>query len=366
MNDKLREATSILAKAVKGNNLTAIETEKAFTDIFLYDKEGYHLLAICAALHAKGETPDELFGLCNTTKLLGEKLNPKIPAELITDLAGTGGGRIKTINVSTAASFIVTGAGFCVAKQAYWGITSPTGSADIFKSFGIDIFNLSLKQVERALEKIKICPYFITAMSPKLKNRKLLFQNLYVTKGIRITTPIQVIVFAYSPTQLKKRIYGCYSEKYLDVLGELFTKLGNKKTLVLHGIDGIPEASNVGKTLVVEQNRNKIKRYTLIPNDFGLRKAKVDEIRTGGRERNIVDFLRILYGKEKGAKRDLVLANASAALYAMGKAKNFEDGTKLAEQILEEGLPFKKLEQLVDILGDRKQYLEWRVKAGIK
>lgn len=366
MDKTLKEATSLIAKVTDGNNLTAQESEKAFTDIFLHDEEGYHYLALCASLHAKGETSDELLGLCKSTAKLGEKLTPRVPAREITDLSGTGGGQLKTINVSTAASFVMAGAGYTVAKQAMFGITSPTGSADVFSAFGIETYALKLGQVNQALKKVGICPYYIAPLSPKLKNRSLLARKIFAEKGITIRTAFHIAAFAYSPTLLKRRIYGCYSEKYLEVLGELFSKLGNERTLVLYGADGFPEASNVGKTIVVEQTGKKIKKYTLIPKDFGLRKAKIDEIRTGGKESNIIDFLRVLSAKEKGAKRDIVLANASVSLYAMGKVKSFAEGTKLAGKIIDEGLAFDKLSQLVKRLGNKQSLETWAKKAGLE
>lgn len=365
MDERLKLATTLIAKVVDGDDLTAEEAEGAFTDIFLYDKDGYHFLAFCAALHAKGETADELLGLCRTHKKLGEKIKPKVSPEKITDLSGTGGGKLKTINVSTVASFIVSGAGYTVAKQAALGVTSPTGSADIFNAFGIEVYSLKLNQVNDALEKIGICPLYIAAMSPKLANRSLITRKVLIEKGVRIKTPFHIASFAYSPTELKRRIYGCYTEKYLDVLGELFFKLGNERTLILCGVDGLPEASNVGKTLVVEQKGKSIKRYTLSPEDFGLKKAKIDDIKTGGRERNIIDFLRILYNKEKGPKRDIVLANTSASLYVMDKVKSLTEGVKMAGEVIDEGLAFKKLEQLVKMLGDENKLKEWKKKAGL-
>jgi len=363
MINKLKEATSLIAKIVDGNDLTAEEAEKAFTDIFLYDTDGYHFLAICAAIHTKGETSDELLGFSKTTAKLAEVLSPKVPNERITDLSGTGGGKIKTINVSTAASFIVAGAGYTVAKQAALGVTSPTGSADIFAAFGIDAYRLKLSEVNRALKVVGICPLYIASMGPKLKNRAMIVKKVFVDKGVKIRTPFHTASFAYSPTRLKKRIYGCYTEKYLDVLGELFFKLGNERTLILHAVDGLPEASNIGKTIVVEQLGKKIKKFTLTPKDFGLRKAKADEIKSGGRERNIIDFLRILNGKEKSAKRDIVLANASASLYAMGEVRDFAEGTRLAGEILDEGLALDKLTQLVKRLGNEQKLEAWKKKT---
>ncbi len=364
MLEELKIATQAISKVVDGVHLTADETEKAFNDIFTYDKEGYHYLAFCTALHTKGETSDELLGLCRTGKIW-VKLEPKVKSDEITDLSGTGGGKIKTINVSTLASFVVASAGFTVAKQAMFGITSPTGSADIFKGFGIDVFTLTKEKVEETLENIGICPVFLSALSPNLANRSKLARLIYGEKGLAIRSPFNVAAFAYSPTNLKRRIYGCYSEKYLMILGELFQKLGNEKTLVIHGEGGLPEVSNFGKTLVLEQTGDEFKKYELVPEDFGIKKAKVTDILTGGREQNFIDFLRIIYGKENGPKKDLVLVNASAAFFAMGKVVSFKDGVLLAREIIETGKALKVLENLINFVGDTKLLDEWKEKASL-
>lgn len=360
-----RNSISLINQVVCGQNLLAKKAEQVFTDVFLNDNEGYHLLALSTAIHAKGETSDELLGLCMATKQLGKKLKLNIDPSTITDLSGTGGGTIKTINVSTTASFIVAAAGFIVAKQAYFGVTSPTGSADVFKTFGIDIFSLTSTQITQTLEKAGICPYFYPAISPKLKRRGELWKKIFVEKGVKVMTPFHLVSFAYSPIQLKYRAYGCYSKQYLELLGKLFHKLGNERTLVFHGEGGLPEMSNIGQTAVVEQDGKKLKKYTLTPKDFGLKKANVNDIKTGGKEQNIIDFLKILYGKEQGAKRDIVLANASASLYVMGRVGSFTEGTKLAQGILDSGKAAQKLEDLVNRLGDVQLLERWKMKAGI-
>jgi anthranilate phosphoribosyltransferase len=365
MEDKLNEAITLIAKTVDGIDLTAEESEKVFTDVALYDTEGYHYLAFCAALHAKGETSDELLGLCQSTEKLSVKLTPNIPTGKTIDLSGTGGGKIKTINVSTLASFVVSAAGYTVAKQAMFGITSPTGSADIFDAFGINIFVLQPSKVSKVLENVGICPLFTPAMSPKLANRSNLAKKVFDEKKIRIRSPFSLASFIYSPVPLKRRVYGCYSEKNLEMLAELFSKLGYQKSLVVHGVGGLPEVSNFGETIIAEQIGKKIKLKHLTPADFGLKKAKVEEITSGGKEQNIIDFLRILYSKEKGPKKDLVLANSSVALFVLGEVKDFPKGVDLGNRIIEEGLAFKKLEQLVKTIGNQEKLKVWKNKARI-
>ncbi|KKQ97468.1 MAG: Anthranilate phosphoribosyltransferase [Candidatus Woesebacteria bacterium GW2011_GWB1_39_12] len=356
---KLDKIVPLMAKVVDGNNLTAKESEKVFTDIFLYDKEAYHLTAVSAGIHAKGETPDELLGFCKAHLKLGTKLKPKVSARKTTDLSGSGGAFLKTFNVSTTASFIVAAVGYTVAKQAFWGVTSPTGSADIFSAFGVNILKLSAKKVENTLENVGICPLHIAPISPRLKNRGKISRKMFIEKGIRIKSPFHLVSNATSPVPMMYRVYGIYSEKYLETLAELFFKLGYKKTLTFHGVDGLPEISNVGRTIIVEQIGDKFNRYTVTPSDLGIKKATIDEIKTGGREQNIIDFLKILMGKEKGPKADLTAVNAAASLYVMGETKSIAEAVPKAQEIIKSGEGFKVLEKLVNYQGNPKLLKEW-------
>ena len=349
----------LIAKVVESNDLSPEEAEEAFTNIFLYDKEGFHFLAFIAALHAKGETSDELLGMVTTHEKLGMKLKPEIPIEKTTDLSGSGGGVIKSFNISTTASFIVAAAGYKVLKNAYWAVTSPTGSADVFDTFGISVAKLTAKRVEKSLEEIGICPIYFPLIGPKLKNRGIISRKIFGEKKFRIKTPFHLASNVTTAVPMKRRIYGLYSEKYLETIGELFSKLGYEKTLTFYGEGGLPEISNIGKTLIVEQNGKKSKKYSIKPSDLGVRKATIKQIETGGKEQNIIDFLRVLRGKEKETKSDLVAINAAATFYVMGETKSITEGVPKAQRIIKGGEGFSILEKLVKSQGDYKSLARW-------
>lgn len=354
MDLRLLSVDPIIAKVVDGQNLTAEESQKAFTAIFLYDTSGYHLAVFIAALHAKGETVDELLGLINAQKKLAAPLMLQhLSSRAITDLSGTGGGSFKTINVSTAASFVVAAAGYKVGKAAYFGITSPTGSADIFSAFGIDIMKLPKSGIEEAIEKVGIAPFCILFFSPKLSNRAKISRKLFGEEKLHIRTPFHLVTNAFSPFPLKHRIYGCYSKKYLPILAELFAKMGFERTLTFSSDIGIAEISNVGRTIVFEQNGKKIRRYALTPEELGIQEAKAKDIASGSREENIKDFVRILKGKGTAAKSDLVAINAGAALYSLKDVKSIQKGVNKALQILQSGSAYQVLENLVNEVGIR-------------
>ncbi|KKU91953.1 MAG: Anthranilate phosphoribosyltransferase [Microgenomates group bacterium GW2011_GWA1_48_10] len=363
INSRLNKIVPLIARVVDGQNISAKESEEAFTQIFLHDTAGYHYATFVAAIHAKGETADELLGLCLASKKLGNQIKLNTPINKIIDLSGTGGGSLKTVNVSTTASFIVAAASYAVPKESFYGITSPTGSADLFAAFGIDIAKLTAVKIKKTLEKVRICATYAPFISPKLKARGLLFKKAFIENGLKIRTPFHLVSNLSSSVEMTHRIYGCYSEKYLEILGELLTKLGYKRFLTFCGFPGIPEISNIGKTTVVEQDGKKPRKYILTPKDLGVRKSKLEEIKTGGKEQNIIDFLRILQGKERGPKADLAAINAAAAFYVLGESKSIAGSVPKALKIIKGGKAFKVLERLVKEVGDPKLLKLWLARS---
>ena len=359
----LQDVSPLLRKIMDGQDLTAAETDSALRTIMKEDQDGYFYLAFLVALHTKGETAEELFGLCQLEDFV-PKINTGISPEMITDLSGTGGAKLKTINVSTAASFIVAGAGFNVAKQAARGVTGPTGSADVFGAFGIDVYKITPETIKQTLGNVGIVPYFYVAFGKGMENRSRLGKRIFFDGKLGIRIPFHLAFFAYSPIEMRSRTYGVYDEKYLRILAELFQKLGYAKCLVFHGVGGLCEVSNIGPTKIVEFNGDAMKEYTINPEDMGLKKSSYEDIRSGSAEQNIIDFLRILYGKEIGPKRDLVLANAAASFYALGKVTSLKEGVELARQVLEEGKAAVKLEELTNLIGEPAKLKDWKAKAG--
>ena len=348
---KLQEINPILAKLVDGNSLTTEEAERLIYTIFVNDTEGLHLATFVGAIHAKGETADELAGFLAATKRLAVQIDIGCDVDKTTDLSGTGGGKFKTINVSTAASFVVAAAGYTVAKAAYYGVTSPTGSADVFTALGVDFLKLPKIRVEQTLRKVGICPIIVPFISPKMKNRSSISRKFFVERKIQVRSPFHLASNIYSPLPMNHRIYGCYSEPHLEILAELFIKLGFKRSLTFCAEIGMPEISNVGDTIVVEQDGSKLKKYKLRPRDLGVEEARLEDIQTGGKKQNIIDFLRILKGKDKGAKADLVVINAAASLYVLGGVSSIPEGVEKAREILKSGAGFEKLQRLVEQIG---------------
>ncbi|NIQ04816.1 MAG: anthranilate phosphoribosyltransferase [Candidatus Korarchaeota archaeon] len=360
----LEDVANVLQK-LQVSDLTARETQNAFSTIIREDKNGYFFFTFMAMLSTKGETDEELYGLCKTLEEFCPEIPVSIDSDRITDLSGTGAAKLMTINVSTAASFIVAGNGFSVAKQAFPAITSPIGSADVFQSFGINVFDMPPQKIKQYLEDVGIVGYnVLMSVARGVENLKHHVRT-QGEEGLVFRTPLNLMGQVYTPLPMKRRIYGMFTDRYLHTVSELFRKLGYTHTMVLYGADGLSEISNLGKTQIVERRDNHTEEYTIVPADLGIQRASYHDIKVTSPERNIKEFLRILYGVEQGPKKDLVVMNAGASLYVMGDADDLKDGVELADQLLREGKAAKKLEELVSTCGNSQKLERWKKAAKI-
>jgi len=364
----LKDVAKILTKLSDGENLTTKEAEEAFDVCLAEDKEAYFFTALTMGLMAKGITSDELFGFCKSRQKLLPEIKVKFDSSKITDNSGTGGDKLKTFNVSTTAAFIIAAADIAVAKQSYFAVTGIGGSGDLFREFGIDVVKESNpKSIKKTIEKVCFTPYIGEFLPSPDKIPGFLgwVKKRGKTGGLNYISPYHLAANVLTPIKMERRVYSCFDRKYLNILAELFQKLGYKKGLIIHGIGGLDEVSNIGNTEIVEFTKNKLKNYTVSPEDFGVKKAKHDEIKAISVERNVIDFLRILFNKEKGPKRDIVLMNASASLFIMDKVSNFKDGVELSKKILEENKAADKLVDLVKAIGDIEKLNQWKKLAKV-
>jgi hypothetical protein len=240
----------------------------------------------------------------------------------------------------------------------------------LMRVFGVDPLAISQEgpdRVRNIFQQMGMVVYHANSMADP-EERKGYFnywlKNVPET-GLTYVTAYHLAANAYSPIPMKRRVYGVFGEKYLQPLAELFQKLGFRKGLVFHGVDGLDEVSNVGPTRIIEFSGDSIKDYMIIPNDLGVKTAQPNEIKAVSREANIYDFLKIIYGKEKGAKRDLVLINAAPAFYAMDEVPTLKDGVELAASIIDEGKASAKLEEFISFVGDPEKLAHWKKRAEI-
>ena len=341
-----------IGKIVDGFDLTREEMISCMNEIMTGVATQAQIGSFITALRFKGETVEEITGAAivmrekairidassNLIDLDRDDIN--IDRETIVDTCGTGGSGTNTFNVSTTVAFVVSGAGLKVAKHGNRGVSSVCGSADVIKALGVNI-DIPPEKVKECIEKIGIgflyAPSFHSAMKFAIGPRR----------EISIRTIFNILGPLTNPANATCQVLGVYEEELTDKLASVLNNLGTKRAFVVHGLDTLDEITITGETKVSELKNKKVKGYYIKPQDFGMKKADLIDIKGGSIEENAVIVRKILEG-EKGPRQDVVLLNASAALIAGGMAKDFKDGIEIARQSIESGKAKQKLEKLIE------------------
>jgi len=327
-----------IKKLVERKNLTREEAALTMDTIMKGEATTSQIAAFITALRMKGETIDEITGCAEKMREHATNIYPH--QKNLVDTCGTGGDKSGTINISTISALVVAGARVPVAKHGNRSVSSKCGSADVLEALGVKV-DLEPKKVEECINEIGIgfifAPKFHTAMKYAMPARK--------ETGIR--TVFNILGPLTNPAKASFQVLGVFSSDLTEVMAKVLGNLGIKHALVVHGKDGLDEITISDKTKVTELKDGKIKTYEIKPEDFGIKKAKLTEILGGSKEENARLAIGILKGEEKGAKRNIVLMNAAAAIYAAGKAKDLKQGFKLAAESVDSGVANKKLEELV-------------------
>jgi anthranilate phosphoribosyltransferase len=325
-----------IEKTVKGNDLTVEEAQNAVEQIF-EDATDAQIGSLLTALRTKGETEQEIAGFAKGMKEAA--INCQVEnRENLLDTCGTGGDDYDTINVSTTSSIVAAAAGATVAKHGNYSVSSSSGSADVLEKLGVEI-EAQPDKVEKAIENTGIgfmlAPVFHPAMERVIQPRKEL--------GIR--TIFNILGPLTNPAEVKNQIIGVYNEELVDKMAEVLAIMGVEKALVVHG-SGLDEIAIHGPTKIAEINGDQKKLYTVKPEDFGLEQKPVEHIAGGTPQENAEDLKNILSGKEKGAKRDIILLNTGATLYAAEVVDSIQQGVEEAKEAVGTGKAEEKLEEM--------------------
>src|SRR3989344_1021237 len=322
-----------IQKLIDKQDLTAIEAERVMDEVMSGKATDAQIAGFLVALRIKGETIDEITACAKVMRKKASRIRPS-NQDMLVDVVGTGGDRSGTFNISTAAAFVVAGAGVPVAKHGNKGVSSKSGSADVLSALGVKI-DLSPAQVEKCISTIGIgymfAPGFHGAMKYAIGPRREL--------GIR--TIFNILGPLTNPAEAPYELMGVFSESLVEPLAEVLGKLGCKHALVVHG-NGLDEITIEAPTKVAEYKDGHVRIFELKPTDFGMKLASLSEIKGNTPEDNAKIILNILSGKEKGPKRDVVLLNAGAAIYTAGKAKSIQEGIDLARNSIDSGKALEK------------------------
>ena len=324
-----------IEQVTDGNELSKAEARAAATAIF-EDATPAQIGALLAALRAKGETESEIAGFAEGMRNAARTIDPdRTP---LVDTCGTGGDGYNTINVSTTAAIVASGAGVSIAKHGNYSVSSSSGSADVLSELGVTI-DAEPPAVERAIEEdgigFMLAPVFHPAMKAVIGPRKEL--------GMR--TIFNVLGPLTNPAGADAQVVGVYDHDLVSVLARALSQLDVERGLVVHG-SGLDEIALHGETTVAEVTGSTVEEYTLSPEALGLTTAGVETVAGGTPGENAATLRGIVEGEIQGPKRDIVLANAGAAIYLSGMASSLADGVEAAATAIDDGEAATKLAAL--------------------
>jgi len=287
------------------------------------------------ALRMKGETVEEITG---AARIMREKAMTIKAPEGVLDTCGTGGDMSHTFNISTTTAFVVTGAGVPVAKHGNRSVSSRSGSADLLEALGVKI-DLTPEKVERCLFDTGFGFIFAPLFHPAMKFAVGPRREMGIRTIFNILGPIT------NPAGAKRQLLGVYSDTLTETLAMVLGNLGAQDAIVVHGEDGLDEVSISSRTKISRFNHGKTDTYYIEPEDFGLRRGTIEDIRGGTKVDNASITLSVLNG-ERGPRRDIILMNSAFALIAAGKTEDIKTALSMAADAIDSGKASRKLEQV--------------------
>jgi anthranilate phosphoribosyltransferase len=329
-----------IAAVVDGKNLSREEAQRVAELILSGQASEIEIAGLLTALRMKGETVDEILGFASVLRSKAKTIAPK--CDNYVDLVGTGGDCTYSFNISTTSAFVVAGAGLPVAKHGNRSISSKSGAADVLEALGVNIAadpEVVEKCVEEAGVGFMMAPHFNPCMKYVGPVRKAL--------GIR--TVFNILGPLSNPSRAQKMVVGVYAPRMVETIAKVMADLEVKRGFVVSGDNFMDEFNLAGESTVAEIDNGKVTVFTVKPEDFGLKRCALDDLRGGEGPENAKITRAILEGKEQGAKRDAILLNAGATLYIGGLADSIADGIKLAAESIDSGKALAVLEKMIEL-----------------
>ena len=331
-----------IRRVVDGQHLDRAEMHELFGEVMDGKATDVQKSALLVALRMKGETADEITGAALAMR---ERVTPlRVERDGLIDTCGTGGDGRGTFNISTIAAIVAAAAGANVAKHGNRAVSSACGSADLLSALGVTI-DLDAQQMSEVLRRTGIAFLFAPKLHPAMGAVAGVRRELGVRTVFNILGPLTNPAFA------RRQVLGVYAPHLVDVVARVLQALGAEHALVVHSLDGLDEISVSAPTRVAEVRNGELRVYELTPGDAGVMTHPLDAVHGGDAAENARIALAVLEG-EGGARRDIVIANAGAALYVGGIASTIREGVELAWQTIASGAAKAKLEELVAVTGE--------------
>ena len=329
----ISDATAILTS---GKDLAHGQMKLVMEEILGGGAQTNEIVSFLKSLSLQGETVEELTAAVEVMRKHATRI--RAHHKIVLDTCGTGGDRLGTFNISTAVAIIASACGIAVAKHGNRAVSSACGSADILEALGINL-NLSPSKLEKCLDEVGIAFLFAQNLHPAMKFA------MPARKVIGKRTIFNILGPLSNPAHATHQLVGVFDKHLTETIAETLSGLGSAHAMVVHGEDGLDEVSTTAKTHVCEARKGKIRSYEIVPEDFGIPKASLDDLKGGDCMENASTLIGLLQGEE-GAKRDIVLLNAGCAIYCADHAKSIKEGIDLAQGAVKSGKAMRKLELL--------------------
>ncbi len=329
-----------LHRVASRENLAAADAERAMNAILEGEASSTQIGAFLVALRMKGETDEEVLGFARAMRAKATPVDAGIAGEPLLDIVGTGGDGHSTFNISTTAAFVAAGAGVKVAKHGNRSISSRCGAADLLEALGIKLIE-DPEQMGRSIREIGIGFLYAPILHPAMRHAQPARRELKMRTVFNLLGPLT------NPAGATRQLVGAPSPAAADLLAKVLASLGAVRAIVVHGMDGMDEITTTGPTLSLSVHSGAIAHQDLTPADFGLPVARLEDLRGGDAGENAEITWAILRG-ESGPRRDIVIANAAAALVASGRVTDFLEGADLAAGAIDSGAARRKAEELAD------------------
>ena len=335
----MSDLKGILAKLSEGNDLTKDEAMYTQDMILTGQATDAQIACILTALKMKGETLDEITGFAAVLRDKANTISPDV--DNYVDLVGTGGDCTYSFNISTTSAFVVAASGLPVAKHGNRSISSKSGAGDVLEALGVNIA-ADPDVVKKCVEEVGIGFMFAPHFNPAMKYVGKVRKDLGFRTIFNILGPLS------NPSRARAMVVGVYTSKLTDVIAKAMMNIGVERAFVVSGCDNMDEITLTGGTTISEIKDGRVNTFTVTPEQFGFKRCGLDELQGGDGTVNAGITKNILSGKEKGAKRDIVLLNAGATLYVGGMADSIQAGIRLAQETIDSGKALKTLEALVN------------------
>lgn len=329
---------ALLLRLMRGEDLKRAEAAALLDALLDGAATDAQIGAALVALAVKGETVEELAGMAAAMRARAVRV--KARHKCFIDTAGTGSSYAKTFNVSTAAAFVISGAGLAVAKHGSRAATSRSGSADVLTALGVNV-TVAPEVSEECLNEIGICFMF----APLYHNATARVAS--VRRELGVHTTFNLLGPLTNPAGAPRQIIGVWHQGLIEPLARALAQLGTEHAWVVHGSDGLDEVTITRETFVAEARDRHVRTFKIAPQDFGLDAAQIRHLSGGDAEANAQTIRAVLAGQRRDEARALVVANAAAALFVGGSASDLHAAARLAEQSIDSGAAQNKLEELV-------------------